>query len=75
MKNSTTTGIPNLLNRKKYWIILLERPLKIILGTFPSSQGACSIFLSVDRSINEIRKAGALYSIEIFDKKYVFIYY
>jgi hypothetical protein len=37
--------------------------------------GVCSIFLRVDRSTNEIYKPRALFSIKIFYKKYVFIYY
>jgi hypothetical protein len=31
---------------------------------------SCSIFLRVDRSINEMHKPGALFSMEIFYKKY-----
>jgi hypothetical protein len=37
--------------------------------------GICSIFLSVDRSINEIHKPRILNTIEVFYKKYVFLYY
>jgi hypothetical protein len=37
--------------------------------------GVRSIFLHVDGSINEIHKPRALYSIEVFNKKYVCIYY
>ncbi len=37
--------------------------------------GVCSIFLHVDRSINEIHKPRVLGTKEIFSKNYVFIYY
>jgi hypothetical protein len=37
--------------------------------------GVCSIFLCVDRPINEIHKLRALFSTKVFYKKYVFIYY
>jgi hypothetical protein len=40
-----------------------------------SIKGVCSIFLRVDRSINEIFKPRVLFLIEVFYKKYVFIYY
>jgi hypothetical protein len=43
-------------------------------GSF-SLYGVCSIFLRVDRSINEIHKLRALFSTKVFYKKYVFIYY
>ncbi len=45
--------------------------IEIVTGFFL----VCSIFLRVDRSINEIHKHRALYSIEVYYKKYVFIYY
>ncbi len=38
-------------------------------------RGVCLIFLRVNRSINEMRKLRALFVIEVFYKKYVFIYY
>jgi hypothetical protein len=38
-------------------------------------EGVCSIFLRVDRSINEIHKLRALFSTKVFYKTYVFIYY
>jgi hypothetical protein len=37
--------------------------------------GVCSIFLRVDRSINEIHNLRALFSTKIFLKKYIFINY
>jgi hypothetical protein len=37
--------------------------------------GACSIFLCVDRSINEMHKLSAHFVIEVFYKKYVLIHY
>ncbi len=36
--------------------------------------GVCSIFLRVDRSINKIHKPRILFWLEVFYKKYVFIY-
>jgi hypothetical protein len=36
--------------------------------------GVCSIFLHVNRSISEIHKPRAIFSLEILYKKYVFIY-
>ncbi len=38
------------------------------------SVGICSIFLRVDRSTNEMHKPRAFFAIDVFDKKYVFIY-
>ncbi len=40
-----------------------------------STVGVCSIFLRVDRSINEIYNLTALFSTKVFYKKYVFINY
>jgi hypothetical protein len=37
--------------------------------------GVCSKLLRVDRSINEIHKTRALFSIEVFYKKNVSVYY
>jgi hypothetical protein len=42
---------------------------------FLSFSGVCSIFLRVDRYINEIHKPRGLHSIEVFYKKYVFIFF
>ncbi len=45
------------------------------LSPVNSLYGVCSIFLRVDRSINEIHKPRILNTIQVFFKKYVFIYY
>jgi hypothetical protein len=37
-------------------------------------QGVCSVFLRVDRSVHEIHKPSALYSVEVYYKSTVFIY-
>ncbi len=37
--------------------------------------GVCSIFLRIDRSINKIFKPRVLFLIEVFYKKYAFIYF
>ncbi len=50
----------------------LRCPHRILRGL---SLRVCSIFLLVDRSIIEKHKPMALFTIQIFDKKYVFIYY
>ncbi len=45
------------------------------LGHIMVYLGVCLIFLRLDRSINKIHKPRAFISIEVFYKKYVFVYY
>jgi hypothetical protein len=47
----------------------------ILLRLYYVGSGVCSIFLRVDRPINEIHKLRALFSTKVCYKKYVFIYY
>ncbi len=52
-----------------------ENGLGKVLSYLSHLKGVCSIFLRVDRSINEIHKLTALFSTKVFYKKYVFINY
>jgi dimeric dUTPase (all-alpha-NTP-PPase superfamily) len=45
------------------------------VATKEYKSGVCSIFLLVNRSINEMHKPRALFSIEVIYKKYISIYY
>ncbi len=45
------------------------------ISAYKTDIAVCSIFLRVIKSINEIHKPGILNTIEVFYKKYVFIYY
>ncbi len=44
-----------------------------LYGIMLYPKGVCSIFLRVDRSLNEIHKPRAILPIKVFNKKYVFI--
>jgi hypothetical protein len=60
------------LDRRKISKIILEKTFSLFCGV---SIGVCPIFRSVERSINELHRPRALFSIELFYKKYEVIYF